>query len=220
MTHEPQKPATDYFTANLADGLPYRIRKTVLIVFFDAQGRVFIGLDAKRHVWDLPQGGINKGETIEQAFYREAREEVGLEAVALRVLGGLPHPYFFEFHDKGMNRKWAGKALAVVAALVPDVQAIDLNAGHDHEGQAFTRHGFDAIDALLAEGSLFHQAVPADRFGIYHDVLTSLRPVAAALANGSSGTGILPAIALNKMEFWQAAVPQCGGVVSGVVERT
>lgn len=203
MIHDAHKPVTDYFTANLADDLPYRIRKTVLLVFFDTSGRVFIGMDAKRHVWDLPQGGINKGETIQQAFYREAREELGLEPSAIRLLGGLPQPYFFEFDNKGVNRKWAGKALAVVAGCVTDVGTINLDAGHDHEGQAFTQHDFQTLDALLADGSLFHQAVPADRFTIYHDVLTALHPVAAALAAGGDGIGILGPVATNKMDFWQ-----------------
>lgn len=203
MADDRQKPATDYFTASLADGLPYRIRKTVLLILFDPSGQVFIGMDAKRHVWDLPQGGINKGETITQAFYREAREEAGLEPEAIRLLGGLPQPYFFEFGDKSVNRKWVGKALAVVAGVVTDAAAVNLDAGHDHEGQAFTHYQFETIGALLAEGSLFHQAVPEDRFSIYRDALDVLLPVADALASGKDGTGILGTVAANKADFWQ-----------------
>ncbi|MBE9537981.1 MAG: RNA pyrophosphohydrolase [Proteobacteria bacterium] len=40
-----------------------------------------------RDAWQFPQGGINKGESPEQALYRELEEEVGLSAANVDVLG-------------------------------------------------------------------------------------------------------------------------------------
>jgi putative (di)nucleoside polyphosphate hydrolase len=40
-----------------------------------------------RDAWQFPQGGINKGESPEQALYRELEEEVGLSPAAVEVLG-------------------------------------------------------------------------------------------------------------------------------------
>lgn len=37
--------------------------------------------DNKHQLWQLPQGGIKNGETAEQAFKREGREELGAEVV-------------------------------------------------------------------------------------------------------------------------------------------
>ena len=39
-----------------------------------------------RNSWQFPQGGINKGESAEQALYRELEEEVGLCAANVDVM--------------------------------------------------------------------------------------------------------------------------------------
>jgi putative (di)nucleoside polyphosphate hydrolase len=39
-----------------------------------------------RDAWQFPQGGINRGETPEEALYRELEEEVGLSQDAVQVL--------------------------------------------------------------------------------------------------------------------------------------
>jgi len=54
-------------------------RPNVGIVIHNDQGQVFWGrrvggFDA----WQFPQGGIERGESIEEALYRELKEEVGL----------------------------------------------------------------------------------------------------------------------------------------------
>ncbi len=40
-----------------------------------------------RNAWQFPQGGINKGESPEQALYRELHEEVGLSSQSVEILG-------------------------------------------------------------------------------------------------------------------------------------
>jgi len=47
----------------------------------------------KREHWQLPQGGVDKGESEEQAVLREMREEVG--AVNLKILGKHPKKYSY-----------------------------------------------------------------------------------------------------------------------------
>jgi len=40
-----------------------------------------------RDAWQFPQGGINRGESPEEALYRELHEEVGLPPEAVELLG-------------------------------------------------------------------------------------------------------------------------------------
>lgn len=56
--------------------LPYR--PCVGITLFNDAGQVFVGerLD-NPGAWQMPQGGIDPGETVEQAVMREMGEEVG-----------------------------------------------------------------------------------------------------------------------------------------------
>ncbi|WP_309235161.1 NUDIX hydrolase [Streptomyces lunaelactis] len=43
-------------------------------------------------LWAFPGGGIEQGETPEQAAVRETTEEVGLEVKAVKILGDRVHP--------------------------------------------------------------------------------------------------------------------------------
>lgn len=58
---------------------PYR--KGVGAVLFDRRGLVFVGrrIDTIADAWQLPQGGIDAGETPRQAVVRELAEEVGTD---------------------------------------------------------------------------------------------------------------------------------------------
>ena len=55
-------------------------RANVGIVLSDDFGRVFLGRRVGNKGWQFPQGGIRRGESIEQAMYRELLEEIGFTA--------------------------------------------------------------------------------------------------------------------------------------------
>ncbi len=60
-------------------------RLGVGIMLLNPQGRVFVGrrIDTKEEAWQMPQGGIDKGEEPVQAAFRELEEEVGTAAAEL-----------------------------------------------------------------------------------------------------------------------------------------
>ncbi len=66
--------------------LPYR--PAVGIMLLNARRQVFVGqrLDSTLEAWQMPQGGIDKGETPEQAAWRELGEEVGTNAAEILAI--------------------------------------------------------------------------------------------------------------------------------------
>jgi putative (di)nucleoside polyphosphate hydrolase len=68
------------------DALPYR--PCVGLVILDPAGRIFAGqrIDGMYDAWQMPQGGIDAGETPRQAALREMTEETGITPDKAEIL--------------------------------------------------------------------------------------------------------------------------------------
>ena len=66
-----------------ADGF----RANVGIVLANDQGQVLWAKRIGQDAWQFPQGGIQENESPEEALYRELKEEVGLNADDVDLLG-------------------------------------------------------------------------------------------------------------------------------------
>ena len=62
-------------------------RPNVGIVLHNSRNEVFWGKRVGQHSWQFPQGGIQHGESPEQAMYRELHEEVGLLPEHVQIIG-------------------------------------------------------------------------------------------------------------------------------------
>ena len=81
-------------------------RPNVGIILCNAKNEVFWGKRIREHSWQFPQGGIDKGESPEQAMYRELFEEVGLESQHVRILGRTKNWLRYEVPTHWIKREW------------------------------------------------------------------------------------------------------------------
>ena len=61
-------------------------RSNVAIVISNGQGKLFWAKRLGQNAWQFPQGGLDKGESAEEALYRELYEEVGLESSDVKII--------------------------------------------------------------------------------------------------------------------------------------
>ena len=66
-------------------------RANVGIVLMDDGGRLFLGRRSGGRGWQFPQGGLRRGETPEEALFRELHEEIGLTAEDVEVVAQTAH---------------------------------------------------------------------------------------------------------------------------------
>lgn len=85
---------------------PYRA--CVGIMLINANGFVFGGqrLDNRAEAWQMPQGGIDEGETVETACFREMKEEIGTNNAEILRL----HPQWLDYDIPEFlaNNLWSG----------------------------------------------------------------------------------------------------------------
>ena len=128
--------------------LPYR--PCVGLALFNARGQVFVGerLD-NLGSWQMPQGGIDPGEDIQTAAFRELKEEVGTgQAEILRVAGeticyDLPAervPKFWNGQYRGQEQTW------VAMRFTGEDSDIDLEA---HSEPEFARWKWVELDEIV-----------------------------------------------------------------------
>jgi putative (di)nucleoside polyphosphate hydrolase len=90
-----------------------RYRPGVGIVLLNTRGEVFVGrrADLKEDAWQMPQGGIDKGETPQQAAMRELKEEIGTNKADLiaESRGWFQYDVPPEFAPKRWAGRWKGQ---------------------------------------------------------------------------------------------------------------
>ncbi len=83
-------------------------RPNVGIILLNQRNQVFWGKRLRTHSWQFPQGGIDRGETPEQAMFRELHEEVGLRPEHVRVLARTRDWLRYEVPERFIRRDARG----------------------------------------------------------------------------------------------------------------
>ncbi len=138
-------------TAKDYSKLPFRA--CVGIALFNKDGKVFVGERVDNPgAWQMPQGGIDDGETIEEAFFREMREEVGTDNAEIVKIHEEKLRYALPPHLLGRlwNGKYGGQEQTWVAARFTGTdEDIDIYSHRHPEFQAWQWVGLDEVLSLI-----------------------------------------------------------------------
>lgn len=89
--------------------LPYR--KNVGIMVMNGDGLVWVGQrnDRYKEAWQMPQGGVDKGEDPRTAALRELEEETGISADLVTVVAETEDWIPYELPADLIGKLWKGK---------------------------------------------------------------------------------------------------------------
>lgn len=86
---------------------PYR--EGVGMMVLNPQNQVLVGrrIDNDTEAWQMPQGGIDRGETPTQAAFRELREEIGTDKV--EIISETNEWLYYNLPEPIASKLWNGR---------------------------------------------------------------------------------------------------------------
>jgi putative (di)nucleoside polyphosphate hydrolase len=92
------------------ESLPYRPCAGIMLANRD--GKIFVGqrIDSiSKIAWQMPQGGIDDGEDVEEAALRELEEETGIARHLVDLLARSKEEYFYDLPEELVGKLWKGQ---------------------------------------------------------------------------------------------------------------
>lgn len=148
--------------------LPYR--PNVGVVVLNRRGEIFAGkrLDNPGDAWQMPQGGVDKGEAARDAAFRELTEETGIAADRVTMLAETAEPIAYDLPADLIPTIWGGRFRGqkqhwYLMRFLGDDAEVNID-GADGEPPEFSEWRWLAPDVLI------EKIVPFKR-GVYQAVL-------------------------------------------------
>ncbi len=106
-------------------------------------------------IWQFPQGGIDEGEEVKEALFRELEEEIGTDKV--KIVAEYPEWLSYDFPPKiAKNMKpWVGQKQRYFLVKLEKDAVINLDTEHPE----FSDYKFVKVDDVLDLSASFKQEV-------------------------------------------------------------
>jgi len=109
-----------------------------------------------KNAWQFPQGGIDEGETPEEALLRELQEEIGCNSI--EILGEYPEwiSYDFPATARGKQYPFDGQTQKYFLVRLKECATIDLEA---YDIPEFKEYEFVDYESLFSRVTYFKRKV-------------------------------------------------------------
>jgi putative (di)nucleoside polyphosphate hydrolase len=158
--------------------LPYR--PCVGLMLLNDRGQVFVAqrVDVRGAAWQMPQGGIDAGESPREAAMRELKEEIGTDSA--EILAESQHWHRYDLPAHLVPKVWGGKYRGqtqkwFALRFTGDDAEIDLES-HEQEFQAWCWADVAKLPSMI---------VPFKR-DVYDQVIEEFRPVVDRLRQNAA----------------------------------
>ncbi len=86
-------------------------RRSVGVMLLNREGKAFVGarIDNTDEAWQMPQGGIDKGEQPWETALRELEEETGISPNLVERIAKCPERLRYDLPEAARKRLWGGK---------------------------------------------------------------------------------------------------------------
>ena len=152
------------------DALPYR--PCVGVLLLDTRRQVFVGrrIDMTQEAWQMPQGGIDRGEAPREAALRELEEETGVVPDLVELLAETQAWLRYDLPPRLVGRVWRGRYRGqeqkwFAARFLGTDADIDIATAHPE----FNDWRWSPVDELCANVVSFKRA-------LYEAVIAEFRP--------------------------------------------
>ena len=151
-----------------------KYRPNVGVVLFNHEAKIWLGrrindaaeLGGDEWQWQMPQGGIDKGEDIADAGFRELKEETGVSSAKLLAI--TPGWLTYKFPPQYKKKKWIGQR---------QKWAIMMFEGHNGEIDLETDDHQEFDQWRWAELEEAPDLIVPFKRDIYLDLVSSLSPL-------------------------------------------
>jgi len=141
-------------------------RANVGIIIINEARQVLFAKRIGQSSWQFPQGGIDEGESPEQAMYRELYEEVGLKSDDIAILGRTKNWIKYRIPERlvrkhSMPRCIGQKQIWFLLQLLSDDTAISLveNDPQEFDDWAWVDSTYPETQVIDFKQSVYRQAL-------------------------------------------------------------